>query len=487
MSTLSELQSARRKKLEMLREAFGEVYPARALLTHTIHKVLERFSQFSRSKKILTIAGRVRAIRPHGGAIFFDLEENGELVQGYLRKEEINSELFRLFTDDIDIGDIVEITGKAYLTKRKEKSVLISRWRPLAKSLRPLPEKWHGLADQEERYRTRALDLLSNTRARKIFTVRSSAISFIRSYLEKLEFLEFDTPVLQPLAGGATARPFVTHHNALDIDLYLRIAPELYLKRLLVGGYSRVFEIARNFRNEGIDITHNPEFTMLEAYMAYADYEMLMKHVEQLMKKLLQYIFKKKEFVFGEKTITYAKPFKRISFFDSLRQYALLPHVHTMTAEDLIIAAKRFGLAAGNTTRAGLLDDIFRKAVRPHFVQPTFVVDWPRELLPLAKRSAENPDITESFQLYIGGIELVKGFSELNDPRDQMERFNEQEELRRRGNDEAQRIDADYIENLEYGLPPAAGFGMGIDRLMLLLTNTHNIREVILFPTLRPK
>ncbi|MBI4121658.1 MAG: lysine--tRNA ligase, partial [Candidatus Ryanbacteria bacterium] len=317
----------------------------------------------------------------------------------------------------------------------------------------------------------------ANDRAREIFILRAKALGFIRSYFEKNGFIEVETPVLQHIPGGATARPFATHHNALDIPLYLRVAPELYLKRLVVGGFDRVFEIARNFRNEGIDVTHNPEFTMLEAYMAYSDYKSLMHFLEEFIKKLFSTVIKQK----------LPKQFKRISFYDTLRQYALMPHIETMPDKDIEIAAKRFGVPTEGKRNSELLEDIFRKAARPHLSAPTFVLDWPRELLPLAKAKPDAPHIAESFQLYIKGIELIKGFSELNDPKMQRELFMKQEDLRKKGDEEAQRIDEDFIQNLEYGMPPTAGFGIGIDRLMLVLADTPNVREVILFPTMRSK
>ncbi len=488
MSSLSELQEVRYKKLERLQEVFHDIYPAHTNRTHSVLEVTRTFAQLQKTKKAITLTGRILALRPHGGAVFFDIEEDGSTLQGYLRKEDVDASLFQLFVDALDVGDFIEITGRAYTTRRDEKSLLVSRWRPLAKSLRPLPEKWHGLVDQEERYRTRALDLLVNTKARATFVMRAHVISFIRSYFDKLEFIEVETPMLQTLAGGATARPFITQHHALDMNLYLRIAPELYLKKLLVGGFTRVYELGRNFRNEGIDVTHNPEFTSVEAYIAYYDYADVMKFVERMTKKLVSKILKKKEFTYNGKPIGVQKPFRVISFYDALRNYALLPHVEKMTHEELVVAARRFGITVNTEMESVmLLEDIFRKAVRPHLFQPTFVTDWPTALLPLAKRKVKEPALTESFQLYIGGLELVKAFSELNDPRDQRERFSEQEKKRMRGDLEAQAVDEDFIENLEYGMPPAAGFAIGIDRLMMLLSDTHNLREVILFPTLRPR
>src|SRR3989344_2188994 len=488
MSSLEEIRAARVKKLRILEDAFGSAYPARTNRTHSVADITAKFSQLLRGKKKITIAGRVRSLRPHGGSTFFDLEEQNACIQGFLRKEDLDEKLYTLFQDGIDIGDFVEITGHPYLTKRKEKSILITSWRPLVKSLLPLPEKWHGLQNVEERYRTRALDLLSNPDVKNIFTARSKTITFLRSHPDTLGVLEVETPLLQPIPGGATARPFVTHHNALDIDFYLRIAPELYLKRLLVGGYEKVYEIARNFRNEGIDVTHNPEFTMLEAYTAFEDYEGLMKFIEDMTEKLVRTVIGKKELSYQGKPIAVKKPFKRITFFESLKRYALLPHIEKMSKGELEIAAKRFGIdvpALSNT--AIIMENIFRKVVRPYLQQPTFIYDWPASLLPLAKRSEKNKDLVESFQLYMGGIELVKEFSELNDPEDQRKRFMEQEERHKKGDEEASPSDYDFLENLEYGMPPAAGFGVGIDRLTLLLTDTHNIRDVILFPTLRPR
>ena len=488
MSSFEEIRSARIKKLEIARTAFGNVYPARAHLTHRITEILKNFSQLLKNKRVIITVGRIRALRPHGGSVFFDLEDNGVQIQGFLRRDDIDKKLFEVFLEAVDIGDFVEISGKAYFTKKRERSVIVSRWRLLSKSLRPLPEKWHGLTDIEERYRKRALDLISNEETRSLFITRARLITFLRGYFDALNFIEVETPILQAIPGGTNARPFTTHHNALDTDLYLRIAPELYLKRLVVGGFNRVYEIGRNFRNEGIDVTHNPEFTMLEAYISYFDYEELMKFIETMMKKLLRTIFRKNEFSYLNQTISFTKPFKRITFFDALRQYALIPDIENLSREDLIIRAKRLGVDVAQTKNmANLLDSIFKKAVKQHCVQPVFVYDWPATLIPLAKRSEKDASIVESFQLYMGGLELVKGFSELNDPIDQRARFEEQEALREGGDEEAQHLDEDYLENLEYGLPPTAGFGLGIDRLTLLVSNTHNIRDVILFPTLRPK
>jgi lysyl-tRNA synthetase class 2 len=488
MSSFEEIRSARHHKLHLLEDIFGNAYPAHSSQTHTIADAISKFPQLLKSKKSFTVAGRIRALRPHGGSIFFDLEDDGTIFQGFIRKEDIPEKIFSAFSDALDVGDFIEVSGHAYITKRKERSILVTNWHPLAKSLRPLPEKWHGLQDVEERYRHRALDVLSNPRTREIFVTRAKLITTIRTYLDTLNFLEVETPMLQPIPGGTTARPFRTHHNALDTDLYLRIAPELYLKRLLVAGYPKIYELARNFRNEGIDVTHNPEFTMLEAYIAYMDYEGLMKFIEGMMKSVIRTVTKKKFLEYQGKKIDFSKPFKKLSFYDSIKQYALLPGIESIKHDELIIAAKRFGIdVSTNPETSALMEDIFRKTVRQHLIQPTFVIDHPIELLPLAKRSTQNPKTVQSFQLYVGGIELVKAFSELNDPIDQRARFEAQEELRKSGDEEAQRIDEDFIENLEYGMPPSAGFGVGIDRLMLLLTDTHNLREIILFPTLKPR
>ncbi len=488
MSSLEDIKSTRLKKLQLLEEFFTEVYPARTERGMSVKEVLQKFSQLLKSKKKITLAGRIRSLRPHGGSAFFDIEEDGARIQAFLRKEDLPEKLFDLFLSAIDIGDFVELSGRAYLTKRKERTLLVSGWKPLAKALLPLPEKWHGLQNIEERYRHRSLDLLSNSRTREIFTIRTKTISFLRNYFDSQGFLEVETPMLQPIAGGAAARPFITHHNALDIDLYLRIAPELYLKRLLVGGFSRVYEISRNFRNEGIDGTHNPEFTMLEAYYVFRDYTYLMHFSEMMLEKLVRAICGKKKITYLGKDIEIKSPFKRMTFYEAMKRYALLANIERMTQSDLVIVAKRFGIEVNPiVSRVALTEDIFRKIVRPHLIQPTFITDWPLELFPLAKRSSKDPNLVESFQLYVGGIELLKAFSELNDPQDQAHRFSHQDELRKQGDEEASRGDDDFIENMEYGMPPAAGFGLGIDRLALLLTNSHNIREVILFPTLRPK
>ncbi len=504
---IEDIRSERIKKLEALRERGSDAYPAETARTHPIAEIRKKFAVLSRTKKPVVAAGRVMAKREHGGAAFFDLRDASGSIQA-LAKEDILGEQYRLFLDTVDIGDFVEVSGAFFLTKKEEKTIEVHEWRMLAKSLRPLPEKWHGLQDVEERFRKRYLDLVMNDGVRERFQTRAAIIKTIRDFHEARGFLEVETPMLHPIPGGALARPFATHHNALNTDLYLRVAPELYLKRLLVGGYERVFEIGKSFRNEGIDAQHNPEFTMLESYAAYWDESNMMGFVEDLFVGLAKKLNRKAGITVGNsqlgnsvsnletefpssaegKKIIFKKPFGRITFKDLLARYALISDYDGETRESLATRAKQFGIDIGAyESKAKIADEIYKKICRPYLVQPTFVINHPLELSPLAKKRKENPDEVRRFQLIAGGVELTNGFSELNDPIDQKERFEAQEKERERGEEEAMRIDEDYVEALEYGMPPAAGLGIGIDRVVMLFTDTKNIREVMLFPTLRPK
>lgn len=485
MNTVNDEHQTRIAKLNKIRERGFEPYPARTGRTHTCEQAVFTFDKL---KDKITLAGRLRAIRGHGGSTFATIEDGSGKFQIYFKKDELGERKYMLIQDLLDIGDFIEATGNLFLTKKGEKTLLAENFELLAKALLPLPEKWHGLSDVEIRFRQRYLDLIANPEVKQIFKVRGATIKAIREFLDDRGYLEVDTPVLQLLAGGATAKPFLTHHNALNADMYLRVAPELYLKRLVVGGLDRVYEIGRCFRNEGIDANHNPEFTQVESYEAYADYNDYIKMVEELLPFILNKIGKNLEIEHEGKKIDFTPPYPKITFRDALKKYAKLDMEDYPDRESLTKEAKRLGLKIEKSFGRGkILDELYKDFVRPKLIQPTFLTNHPIELSPLAKKSIENPNYVERFQLIVGGRELCNAFSELNDPIDQEARFAEQQKLIKAGDEEAQPADQDYIEALKHGLPPTAGLGLGIDRLAALLTNTHNIKEVILFPTLKPK
>lgn len=488
MASLEELRNNRLSKLASLKEKGEDPYPASVSRTHENREAAESFESLAAEGKNVTLAGRVMALRPQGGLCFFNISDGTGLFQGLIKNEEGAEGPFELWIGTVDLGDFVEVTGKLFETKRKEKTLQVESWRMLAKTLRPLPEKWHGLQDPEEKMRRRYLDTLMSPEVRERFEKRSRMVSEIRRFLEDAGYLEVETPMLQPQAGGATAAPFKTHHNALDMDVYLRIAPELYLKRLLIGGFPKVYELNRNFRNEGIDVTHHPEFTMLEFYEAYSDAKSQMAFVEKLIKSIVKKVTGGTSFVWDGEEINVGKKFAVIEYFDLLKRFALIDDPENISLEDLKLKAEQLGVATEKSdSRAKMLDGIYKKTARPKIVQPTFIIGYPTEYLPLAKRSAKNPKFVDAFQLVMGGLETVKAFSELNDPIDQKERLLKEEENKAKGDAEAQSSDEDFIEALEYGMPPAGGVGIGIDRLTMLLTGEKNIREVILFPLLRPK
>lgn len=488
MSAFEEIRNERLKKLELLKKRGVNPFPASVKKSLDISEVSRDFEKLLKKNKSLNIAGRIMAIRAHGGSIFFDLSDGAGKIQVYIKKDETGEENFSLFGDAADIGDFVAVAGVPFVTKKNEKSIKAASWKMLAKSLRPLPEKWHGLSDVEERFRKRYLDLLMNGDVRRRFVLRSKIISEIKRFLDKNGFLEVETPVLQTLAGGALAKPFKTHHNALNMDLYLRIAPELYLKRLLVGGFDKVYEIARNFRNEGIDATHNPEFTMLESYEAYRDADYLMGFAERLIKAAVVNSVGKEKIKFGDNEINFGGEYQKVKYFDLFKRYTLMANAETASKEDCALKAKQLGVEVKDFEDKGkIMDNIYKKICRPKLIQPTFITDYPADTSPLAKRKEENEELIDRFQLVAGGYELINAFSELNDPIDQKERFKEQDKAKEKGDEEVSPSDDDYLEAMEYGMPPAAGFGLGIDRLVMLLTDTHNIKEVILFPTMRPE
>jgi lysyl-tRNA synthetase class 2 len=483
MASLSELREERLKKIKLLQEAGKLAYPINTATNGRVNRVsikqlLANFDRLNKEQVPQTIAGRIRAIRGQGGLLFADLEEDGEKVQLYLKRDYMGGASdgsdFDLFANTVDVGDFVVVTGQCVLTQRGEKSVVLTEWQMLAKSLRPLPDKWAGLQDVEERSRRRYLDLIMDEATRGRFVLRSKLVTALRKFLNEHDFLEVETPILQPQAGGASAEPFITHHNALDTNFYLRIAEELYLKRLLVGGFSKVYSINKNFRNEGIDATHNPEFTMLEWYEAFSTAAKQRGFVEKLFKFLLKELDLDTVLKYNDQEINFDQTFAVKTYYQVLREYAGIEDPHSVATEP------------GETVEKAL-DRIYKKQCRPKLVQPTFIIDYPKNYLPLAKNKEDNSDLVDAFQLVAGGVELVKAFSELNDPQEQQARFKQQEANKQAGDTEAQTMDDDFIEALEYGMPPAGGVGVGIDRLAMLLTDTHNIRDIILFPTLKPR
>ncbi|MEK9183866.1 MAG: lysine--tRNA ligase [Patescibacteria group bacterium] len=488
MSTFEEIKEERIKKASILKKKGINPYPVSSHhKDFGVAKITAGFAKLSKKKEPLFIVGRVMAMRSHGGSVFFDINDGSASIQAYIKKDEVGEGQFSLFFATLDVGDFIEVSGHLFLTKKKEKTIKVSEWKMLAKSLRPLPEKWHGLQDIEERFRKRYLDILMNDEVRQRFLLRSKIISEIRKFLNGQEFLEVETPILQTLAGGALAEPFKTHHNALDVDLYLRVAPELYLKKLLVGSFTKVYEMGRNFRNEGIDATHNPEFTMLELYEAYRDSNYLKGFTEKFLKNLVKSIFSKNEVKCGGNKISFSKKFVEISYFDAFKRFILMSDVESATKDDFALKAKQLGVKVEDfESKEKIMDNIFKK-IRPKIIQPTFITDYPTEFSPLAKRKEDNYKLIDRFQLIINGMEIVNGFSELNDPFDQRERFKEQDKARARGEKDVSPSDEDYLEAMEYGMPPAAGLGMGIDRLIMLFADVPNIKEVILFPTLRPE
>jgi lysyl-tRNA synthetase class 2 len=424
-------------------------------------------------------------MRHHGKTCFAHLMDQTGRIQLYARADGLGDEYARFV--ELDAGDFIGVTGEMFRTRTGELTVVVKTVSFLAKSLRPLPEKWHGLKDVETRYRQRYVDLIVNTEAREIFLMRARLIRAIRAFLDARGFLEVETPMMQPIPGGAIARPFKTHHNALGMDLYLRIAPELYLKRLLVGGFERVYEINRNFRNEGTSTLHNPEFTMLEFYQAYADYTDLMELTEALFVDLAHSLRGSLSLTWGEHPLDLKPPWRRLAFFDGLSETLGLRVTPETDVAAVARAAAARGIVHGEGPAAKLWKEAFETLVEPTLVQPTFVVDFPTELSPLAKRKRDNPLLVDRFELFVAQHEMANAYSELNDPVDQLARFREQAGLQARGDDEAHWLDEDYVRALEYGMPPASGEGIGIDRLLMMFANQPSIREVILFPLLRPE
>lgn len=492
MSSIEAIRKNRLKKLQNIQKAKVNPYPAKTQRTHSCQVALDNFEELAVAQSQIILAGRLRSIREHGGSTFAHLEDDSGKIQLYFKRDKLGKKQYQFFQDNLDIGDFIQATGVLFTTKKGEKTLEVKDYQILAKGLRPLPEKWHGLKDVEERFRQRYLDLLMNKEVGQKFAIRSLIIQAIRKFLEEKGFIEVETPILQQIPGGALARPFKTHLNTLNLDLYLRVAPELFLKRCLVGGLEKVYEIGRCFRNEGIDSAHNPDFTMLEFYWAYADYEDLMKMTEEMFVSVLDSLSEgatpsDRTISYQGEKINFATPWPRVEFEDLIKEHCQIK----ITKADLKTCqekVKEAGLEVEpEASKYELIDELFKKVCRSKIIQPTFVVHHPIELSPLAKGLEKDPQKAARFQLIIGGLELVNAFSELNDPLEQDKRFQEQEAKYRAGSQEAQRYDKDFIRALEYGLPPAAGFGLGLDRLVALLTDSHSLREVILFPLMKPK
>ncbi len=489
MEDYNELIQQRFKKLAEISAMGIKPYAGRFDVSASAHGLIDTYGSASKEdlEKVqakVTVAGRLVAMRSFGKAGFGHIQDASGKIQVYVQKNSLGDQRYALFKK-LDIGDFIGVSGMLFRTKTNELTIEVEDFTLLSKSLRPLPEKWHGLTDVELRYRQRYVDLIVNPEVKEVFVLRTKIIQAIRGFLNARGYLEVETPMMQTIPGGATAKPFKTHHNALDMDLYLRIAPELYLKRLLVGGFERVYEINRNFRNEGISTRHNPEFTMLEFYTSYADYRDLMDMTQQMISAVAREVLGSTEVVYEGNTINLVPPWKRITFVDSLREAGVPEDVIT-NAEKAREYAKKVGAnLEGGEPLGKLLNEVFEAIVEPKLVQPTFITDYPTDISPLSKKRDDDPAFVERFELFVLGRELANAFSELNDPVDQKERFLMQVSEREAGDEEAHQMDEDFIRALEYGMPPAAGEGIGIDRLVMLLTGSSSIRDVILFPQMK--
>ncbi|MDP9316716.1 MAG: lysine--tRNA ligase [Chloroflexota bacterium] len=483
---LNELQQTRLGKLERLRAAGIEPFPPRAARSHTAAQVLAVFDALAESQVTVALAGRIMLRRVMGGSSFVHIADESGRIQIFLSKKDLGADAYKLFAETTDIGDIIGVQGYAFRTKTGEPSVFVQRWQMLAKTLNPLPEKHAGLTDIETRLRQRYVDLLVNEEVRETFKLRARLIGAMRRFMDERGFIEVETPMLQPIYGGAAARPFTTHHNQLHQDLFLRIAPELYLKRLIVGGFERVYEIGKAFRNEGVDRFHNPEFTIFECYQAYADYNDIMELVEQMIFFIARELTGGTTIAFAGQTVDVTPPWPRIPMRDAIMERTGIDIAAASTLETLIAAIKEHDVKIDRQpTWAKLVDELLKTYVRPTLVEPHFIIDYPQPLSPLAKRKPDDPAFVERFQPFMFGSELGNAFTELNDPLDQEQRFLEQGRAQAAGDDEAMQMDLDFLNALMTGMPPTGGLGLGVDRLTMLFSGQETIREVLLFPHLR--
>ena len=481
---LEEIRKNKINKIKKLQEAKMVVYPVESRRSMTNQEAADEFDDLSQDESEIYLVGRIRLMRVQGAVTFAQIEDESGRIQIFLKRDLLDENLYSLFTENIELGDIVQVKGKMFLTKAGEKTLEVNDWKILAKAILPLPEKWKGLKDIEERYRHRALDLLMNPDVRNKFVFRNRMISRLRKFLEENGFQEVETPILQTIPSGAAAKPFKTYLNTLDMELYLRIAPELYLKRLLVGGFEKIFEIGKCFRNEGIDYAHNPEFTMMELYAAYWDWKKLMEFTE----KIFEYLVPKLEIEYNGKKIDLTPPWPRITLRDLILTKSGID-IDKASDDELKkkIEKEKIVINQPVISRAKMIDELYKKVCRPKLVQPTFVTTYPLEMSPLAKQIEGDSKNVARFQLILAGFELVNGYSELNDPLEQERRFKEQSQQLSKGDEEVIREDDNFVEDISYGMPPAAGLGIGIDRLAAILTDSHSVREIMFFPLMKLK
>lgn len=489
---MADEHEARLQRLQILRSKGVDPYPSEVTRTHTLAEMQSDFDSLLASQKLISIVGRIRLIRKHGGLTFIQLQDGSGVMQAAFKRDSLGSEFYEFFHQTIDIGDFLQITGPVFLTKKGEQTILANSYSLLSKALQPLPEKWHGLTDIEARYRQRELDLIVNSEVRDRFIKRSKLISSIRHFLDERGFLEVETPVLQSIPGGASARPFITHHNALDADLYLRIAPELFLKRLIVGGFEKIYEIGRVFRNEGIDYAHNPEFTMLELYWAFCNgRNVFIDFLEEFVRTVITQTVGSLKVPYGEGEIDFGHAWPRKTFRQAVIDACGIDIDDHQNEKSLVDAVHIRKLDIDFSTCVGVgehFDQLYKKTAREKLKNPVWIFDYPLELKPLTKASPDDPTKSASVQLVVHGMEIINAYyHELIDPIDQRNRFLEQEALREQGSEEAQYVDEDFLSALAHGMPPTSGVGIGIDRLAAFLTNAPNLKEVILFPTLRTK
>ncbi len=489
MEETNELMRQRKEKLNEIRKAGIDPYPHQYAPTHTTLDIREEYDDVTDTPDEthrVTVAGRIMTKRDHGKSSFVNLQDSTGQIQIYVRRDGVGADAYLIYRR-FDVGDIIGASGVVFRTRTGELTILVDSVKLLSKSIRPLPEKWHGLQDKQTRYRQRYADLIMNPEVKEVFVQRTQIVQTIRDMLNEREFIEVETPVLQPIYGGASARPFTTYHNTLDQSLYLRIANELYLKRLIVGGFDRVYEFSKDFRNEGMDRDHNPEFTMLELYQAYADYKEIMELTENLVAQTVEKLHGTTKIIYQEQEIDFTPPWERMTMIQSIQKYSSFDP-ESLSAHELHSTASDSGIELeGDEPRGEIIAELFDVFVESKLIQPTFIYDYPIEVSPFAKKKPENPEFVERFEFFIAGMELGNAFSELNDPIDQRQRFMEQASNLAKGDEEAFMVDEDYLRALEYGMPPTGGLGIGIDRLTMLLTDQYSIRDVILFPQMRPE